>query len=118
MLQGEGLVGLTEIESAARRLAGVIIPTPLMDADSISESVDAMVRIKCESLQRGGSFKIRGAFNFLSQLSDDQGAAGVCTYSSGNHGQAVALAGKLRGLRVVVVMPTSAPKVKKACTKL
>ena len=113
MLQGEGLVGLTEIESAARRLAGVIIPTPLMDADSISESVDAMVRIKCESLQRGGSFKIRGAFNFLSQLSDDQVAAGVCTYSSGNHGQAVALAGKLRGLRVVVVMPTSAPKVKR-----
>jgi len=113
VLQGEGLVGLTEIESAARRLAGVIIPTPLMDADSISESVDAMVRIKCESLQRGGSFKIRGAFNFLSQLSDDQVAAGVCTYSSGNHGQAVALAGKLRGLRVVVVMPTSAPKVKR-----
>lgn len=113
VLQGEGLVGLTEIESAARRLAGVISPTPLLDADSISETADATVRIKCESLQRAGSFKIRGAYNFLSQLSDDEVANGICTYSSGNHGQAVALAGKLRGIRVVVVMPTTAPKVKR-----
>lgn len=113
VLQGEGLVGLTEIESAARRLAGVIIPTPLLDADSISEASDATVRIKCESLQRAGSFKIRGAYNFLSQLSDDEVANGICTYSSGNHGQAVALAGKLRGVRVVVVMPTTAPKIKR-----
>jgi len=113
VLQGEGLVGLTEIESAARRLAGVIIPTPLLDADSISKASDATVRIKCESLQRAGSFKIRGAYNFLSQLSDDEVANGICTYSSGNHGQAVALAGKLRGVRVVVVMPTTAPKIKR-----
>jgi threonine dehydratase len=64
-------------------------------------------------LQRAGSFKIRGAYNFVSQLSDDQVGAGIITYSSGNHAQAVALAGKLRGLRVVVVMPTTAPKVKR-----
>jgi threonine dehydratase len=113
VVQGEGLVGLTEIESAARRLAGIAIPTPLIDADSISESVDAQVRIKCESLQRAGSFKIRGAHNFVSQLSDDQVSAGIITYSSGNHAQAVALAGKLRGVRVVVVMPTTVPKVKR-----
>jgi len=113
VVQGEGLVGLTEIESASRRLTGVIVPTPLLPADAVSEAVDAQVRLKCESLQRAGSFKIRGAFNFVSQLSDDQVASGIITYSSGNHAQAVALAGKLRGLRVVVVMPTTAPKVKR-----
>ena len=113
VVQGEGLVGLTEIESAARRLAGVAVPTPLLPADSVSEAVDASVRLKCENLQRAGSFKIRGAYNFVSQLSDDRVAAGIITYSSGNHAQAVALAGKLRGVRVVVVMPTDAPKIKR-----
>ena len=113
VVQGEGLVGLTEIESAARRLAGVAVVTPLLPADAVSEAVGAHVRMKCEGLQRAGSFKIRGAYNFVSQLSDDQVASGIITYSSGNHAQAVALAGKLRGVRVVVVMPTTAPKVKR-----
>lgn len=112
-VQGEGLVGLTEIESAARRLAGVAIRTPLVPADAVSERVGADVRLKCENLQRAGSFKIRGAYNFVSQLSDDQIGNGIITYSSGNHAQAVALAGKLRGLRAVVVMPTDAPAVKR-----
>jgi threonine dehydratase len=113
LVQGEGLVGLTEIEAASRRLAGVAIVTPLLPADAISEAVDAQVRVKCESLQRAGSFKIRGAYNFVSQLSDEQVSEGIITYSSGNHAQAVALAGKLRDVRVVVVMPTTAPKVKR-----
>jgi threonine dehydratase len=113
VVQGRGLVGLTEIEAASRRLAGIIVPTPLLPADAVSEAVDAQVRLKCENLQRAGSFKLRGAYNFISQLSDDQVANGIITYSSGNHAQAVALAGKLRGLRVVVVMPTDAPKVKR-----
>jgi threonine dehydratase len=111
-VQGEGLVGLTEIESAARRLAGVAVKTPLLVADAISDAVGTEVRLKCESLQRAGSFKIRGAYNFISQLSDHQVQKGIITYSSGNHGQAVALAGKLREVRAVVVMPTTAPKVK------
>ncbi|MCG6955478.1 MAG: threonine/serine dehydratase [Gemmatimonadetes bacterium] len=111
-VQGEGLVGLTEIESAARRLAGVAVRTPLLFADAVSDAVGAEVRLKCESLQRAGSFKIRGAYNFVSQLPDHQAEQGIITYSSGNHGQAVALAGRLRGVRVVVVMPTTAPKVK------
>jgi threonine dehydratase len=113
VLQGRGLVGLTEIESAAKRLNGIIVPTPLMPADVLSEKVGAQVRLKCENLQRTGSFKIRGAYNFVSQLSDDQVANGIITYSSGNHAQAVALAGKLRDVRVVVVMPTDAPQVKR-----
>jgi threonine dehydratase len=111
-VQGEGLVGLTEIESAAHRLAGVAVRTPLLPADAVSDAVGAEVQLKCENLQRAGSFKIRGAYNFVSQLSDDQVANGIITYSSGNHAQAVALAGKLRGVRAVVVMPTTAPKVK------
>lgn len=113
VVQGEGLVGLTEIESAARRLAGVAVPTPLIYADSVSEAVDAHVRIKYENLQRTGSFKIRGAYNFVSQLSDEQVAPGIITYSSGNMAQAVALAGRLRGVRVVVVMPVDTPKIKR-----
>jgi len=113
ILQGEGLVGLTEVESAARRLAGIAVLTPLLPADAVSEMAGANVRLKCESLQRAGSFKIRGAYNFVSQLSDEQVASGIITYSSGNHAQAVALSGKLRGVRVVVVMPTTAPKVKR-----
>ena len=113
ILQGEGLVGLTEVEAAARRLAGVAVRTPLLPADIVSEITGANVRLKCESLQRAGSFKIRGAYNFVSQLSDEQVASGIITYSSGNHAQAVALSGKLRGVRAVVVMPTTAPKVKR-----
>jgi threonine dehydratase len=113
LLQGEGLVGLTEIEAAARRLAGVSVSTPLLPADALSDATGAQVRLKCENLQRTGSFKIRGAHNFVSQLSDDQVSSGLITYSSGNHAQAVALAGKLRGVQVVVVMPTTAPKVKR-----
>ena len=113
LVQGEGLVGLTESEAAARRLAGVSVSTPLLPADALSDATGAQVRLKCENLQRTGSFKIRGAHNFVSQLSDDQVSSGLITYSSGNHAQAVALAGKLRGVQVVVVMPTTAPKVKR-----
>ena len=113
LVQGGGLVGLTEIEAAARRLAGVSVSTPLLPADALSDATGAQVRLKCENLQRAGSFKIRGAHNFVSQLSDDQVSSGLITYSSGNHAQAVALAGKLRGVQVVVVMPTTTPKVKR-----
>ena len=112
-MQGEGLVGLTEIEAAAQRLAGVAVSTPLLPADALSDATGAQVRLKCENLQRAGSFKIRGAHNFVSQLSDDEVSSGIITYSSGNHAQAVALAGKLRGVHVVVVMPTTAHKVKR-----
>jgi len=112
-VQGEGLVGLTEIEGAARRLAGVAIITPLLDSDAVSEATGATVRLKCENLQRAGSFKIRGAFNFVSQLSDHQVENGIITYSSGNHAQAVALTGRMRGIRAVVVMPTNSPTVKR-----
>ncbi len=70
------------------------------------------VRLKLESLQRTGSFKFRGAYNFVAQLPDDVRSRGVITFSSGNHAQAVALAARLHGIRVVVVMPVTAPQIK------
>jgi threonine dehydratase len=115
--RGDGLVGLSEIEGAARRLAGVAVRTPLLPSDALADATGAEVRLKCENLQRTGSFKIRGAYNFVSQLPDERVAAGIITYSSGNHAQAVALAGKLRNTRVVVVMPTTAPAVKREGTR-
>ena len=68
--------------------------------------------LKCESLQPGGAFKIRGAYNMVAQLTDEQRRQGVITYSSGNHGQAVALAARETGSPAVVVMPTTAPRIK------
>jgi threonine dehydratase len=75
------------------------------------------VFFKCENLQRMGAFKFRGAYNALSQLSDERKKRGVITYSSGNHAQAVALAGKLLGIRTVIVMPEDAPQVKLEATR-
>ena len=109
----EGLVGLREIRQAAKRLAGVAVRTPLLPSDVLSEELGAEVRLKCESLQRAGSFKIRGAYNYVSRLEPESLERGIITYSSGNHAQAVALAAKLKRVRAVVVMPTNAPEVKR-----
>jgi len=111
------LVGLREIEAASQRLAGVAVRTPLLPADALSEVVGADVRLKCENLQRAGSFKIRGAYNFVSQIPEERVRNGIITYSSGNHAQAVALAAKLKGVRSVVVMPTTSPAVKREGAK-
>jgi len=107
-----GLVTLPDIDAAAERIEGVALRTPLLPFPELSEDLGGEVRLKCESLQRGGSFKIRGALNFLSQLPDNEMKRGVITYSSGNHAQALALAAQLKGVRAVVVMPTTAPRVK------
>lgn len=90
----------------------MVVHTPLLPSDILSEELGADVRLKCESLQRAGSFKARGASNFVMQLPDEQVERGVITYSSGNHAQAVALAARTRGVRSLVVMPTTAPPVK------
>lgn len=106
------LVGAAAIRAAADRLRGVIIPTPLLPAPWLDEELGAEVRLKCENLQRAGAFKIRGAYNAVASLTDQERARGVIAYSSGNHAQGVALAAKLFGIRAVVVMPTTAPRVK------
>ena len=100
-----GLVTLPEIEAAAERIEGVVVRTPLLPFTELSGELGGEVRLKCENLQRAGSFKIRGAYNFVAQLSPEELERGVITYSSGNHGQALALAARIRGARVVVVMP-------------
>jgi threonine dehydratase len=108
----QDLVSLEEIQAAAERIRGVALRTPLLPFPEVSDRMGGDVRLKCECLQPGGSFKIRGAFNFVAQMTDDELARGVVTYSSGNHGQALALAARARGGRAVVVMPTTAPAVK------
>lgn len=87
--------------------------TPLLGFDALTEKLGVPVLVKPEMLQRGGAFKFRGAYTFLAQLSDEARARGVITASSGNHGQAVALAAKLFGVPATVVMPTTVPRAKK-----
>ena len=106
------LVTRADIERAAAAIKGVAARTPLIEAHWLSERLGYEVRLKCENVQRAGAFKIRGAYNAISQLTDEQRKRGVITYSSGNHGQAVALAGRIYGIKAVVVMPTTAPGVK------
>lgn len=112
-MTADALVGLDEIEAAAERIRGTVVHTPLLACPDLSEELGREMRLKCESLQRTGSFKIRGAYNFVSRLPEDVRAPGVITYSSGNHAQAVALAARLHGVDAVVVMPTTAPAVKR-----
>jgi len=109
----EALVELDDIREAQERLRPVALRTPLFRADVLNDELGSDIRLKLESLQRTGSFKFRGAYNFVAQLSDDARSKGVITYSSGNHAQAVALAAQLHGIRAVVVMPTTAPQVKR-----
>lgn len=109
----DALVSLEEIRAAAQRLAGVVVRTPLLPAPDLSDHLGGEVRLKCESLQRTGSFKARGAYNFVARLTPDELSRGIITYSSGNHAQAVALAARIKGVRCVVVMPTNAPQVKR-----
>jgi threonine dehydratase len=104
------LVTAADIESAARTLSGVAVRTPLLPAEFLGEGV----WLKPEMLQRGGAFKLRGAFNFLSRLKPATRARGVVAPSSGNHAQAVALAAKLLGVPAIVVMPTTVTAAKRA----
>jgi threonine dehydratase len=104
------LVSLADVRAAAMRISGVARRTPLVDAGGIHG--EPAFAVKCENMQPAGAFKIRGAYNMLAQLSPDARAAGVITYSSGNHGQAVALAAQLLGVTAVVVMPETATRVK------
>jgi len=106
-----------DIDAAAKRLAGVAVRTPLINAPVLDERLGARVFLKCETLQRTGSFKFRGAYNKISSIPAEKRAAGVVAYSSGNHAQGVAAAAKLLGLRATIVMPSDAPKAKLARTR-
>ena len=106
------LPGNEDIVAAARRLNGYARVTPLIDSAAASAASDASVFLKTETLQHTGSFKFRGAFNLLNQLSAEQKANGVVAYSSGNHAQAVAKVAQMQEIRATIVMPSDAPQIK------
>jgi threonine dehydratase len=105
------------IRAARERLQGYANVTPIMTSRTFNGLIGAELFFKCENFQRVGAFKFRGAFNAMSQLSAEQRARGVITYSSGNHAQAVALVGRLLHIHTVVVMPDNAPTTKRAATE-
>jgi threonine dehydratase len=107
------LISLSEIEVARERLRAAVLHTPLVRLSSVT---DAVAFLKAESLQPIGSFKLRGAFNAVAQLSEAQRQRGVITYSSGNHGQGVAYAARAFGIPAVIVMPSNAPEIKRQAT--
>ena len=110
-------VQYADVAAAGARLSGHAHRTPVMTSRTVDERTGAKVFFKCENFQRMGAFKFRGAFNALSQLSDAARRRGVLAYSSGNHAQAVALAGRELGARVTIVMPQDAPRVKVEATR-
>jgi threonine dehydratase len=110
-------VTFEDVVAAAERLKGLVHQTPVLSSRLFSEAAGVRAFFKCENLQRGGAFKVRGAFNFLLRLAPDERARGVVTYSSGNHAQAVAMAAAHLGVRATIVMPTDAPRAKLESTQ-
>ena len=110
-------IDLADIRAARARIRERIHPTPLLTSRSLSERLGVEVRLKCENLQRAGSFKIRGAMNALLQLEDAQRRRGVVAFSSGNHAQGVALAAKILGIPATIVMPENSVQAKVEATQ-
>lgn len=108
------LVTLADLRAAADTLRGVAVRTPLLPAAELASSTGSEVWLKPETLQRGGAFKFRGAYTYLSRLAPDVRARGVIAPSSGNHAQAVALAAKLFGVPATAVMPTTVTQAKRS----
>lgn len=111
-MSAPALVSLDDIRAAAERVRAAAVRTPALEVPWPGPAPAHGFLIKCENLQPMGAFKVRGAFNMLAQLTDEQRARGVVTYSSGNHGQGVAMAAHAMGVHAVIVMPTTAPAVK------
>ncbi len=109
-------VTFADVVSAHDRLHNIAHRTPVITSRTLNERTGAQVFLKCENFQRIGAFKFRGAYNAISQLTDEQKNCGVITYSSGNHAQAVALVGQLLGIKTTIVMPQNAPATKRVAT--
>ena len=106
-------VTLQHIQDAIERIKPYAHRTPIVTNESLDQQVGAQVFLKCENMQKVGAFKFRGACNAVYSLSGEEATRGVCTHSSGNHAQALALAAKLRRIPAYIVMPSNAPQVKK-----
>ena len=113
----EPSVRFEDVAAAASRIAGHAHRTPVFRSRTANERVGAQLFFKCENLQRVGAFKFRGAFNALSQFGPEQRRAGVVSFSSGNHAQAIALAAQLLGIPATIVMPRDAPALKVSATR-
>jgi threonine dehydratase len=110
-------IGLGDVRQAAERLAPWAHKTPVTTSKALDDRTGASLYLKCENFQRVGAFKFRGAMNAVLQLGETARSTGVITHSSGNHAQALALAGRLTGVPVTVVMPHNAPAVKRSATQ-
>jgi threonine dehydratase len=113
----EQAVSFESITAAAGRVRELACTTPIQSSRLFDAQAGVRTYFKCENLQRGGSFKIRGATNFAAQLSVEERKRGIVAFSSGNHAQAVAIAAAHFGIRATIVMPTDAPKAKVASTR-
>ena len=111
------MVTWDDVVAASERVTGIARRTPVMTSTQLDERLSARVFLKCESFQRAGAFKIRGAYNAISRIPAKDRARGVIAYSSGNHAQAVALACRLLGMQATIVMPVNALRVKRAATE-
>jgi len=111
------MLSLEDVDAAARRLEGVAHRTPVLSSSTLDARTGASVFCKAEHLQRSGAFKFRGAYNKLASLTEDERAAGVVAFSSGNHAGAVALAARLLDTHAVILMPTDAPVAKMDATR-
>ena len=111
------MVTYADVAAAHERIKGAARRTPVLTSATADALLGAKLFFKCENLQRMGAFKFRGAYNALSQLTPQERKRGVLAFSSGNHAQAVALAGKLLGIRTLIVMPENAPRVKLDATR-
>ena len=111
------MIQLEDVRTAAARLEGVAIRTPVLRSTTLDTWTGGELLLKAEHLQRMGAFKFRGAYNAVSALDDAARARGVCAYSSGNHAQAVALSARLHGARATIVMPADTPAVKLEATR-
>jgi len=106
-----------DIEQAAARIDGIAHRTPVLTSTTANARAGAELFFKCENFQRMGAFKFRGATNAIARFTDAQRRAGVLTYSSGNHAQAIALAARLAGIQATIIMPADAPALKVAATR-
>lgn len=110
-------IGADDILKAVERIRPWIHKTPVLTSRTLDARCGGSIFLKCENFQKVGAFKFRGAINAILQLTDEERTQGVITHSSGNHGQALARAGQLVGVPVTVVMPSTAPAIKKAATE-
>lgn len=117
MTHSTGLPEFSDVEAAASRIAPYAFVTPLIENAALNERLGGRIFLKLESLQRTGSFKIRGAGNRIALIPKEARAGGVVAFSSGNHAQGVAAAAAIYGLKALIVMPKDAPRAKVAGTK-